>query len=223
MEITETDEYYVVSFFPNAEEVEIDDKPEKGYKAIIGVQDGDHVVMKVMYAKDRFNLDQVIDLAKNIKECPICKRLDAEVGNVKKISLKDNLSLGSAVSQSPSYPAPTKSKPEIFDTGNPLQDMMARIVFNTRLNDTGKVISALALEDENLMREVMPQSIGQMIDLVADLTEYTSGKGTIFKSPEDTKKYVQALREGNKTDKEKEEDKKASIAKKRAGRTIIIS
>ena len=43
MDITETDEYYVVSFFPNAAEVEIDDKPEKGYKAVIGEQSGEHV------------------------------------------------------------------------------------------------------------------------------------------------------------------------------------
>jgi len=218
MEITETDSYYVVSFFPDAEEVEIDDKPEKGYKAVIGVKDGSHVVMKVMYAKDRFNLNQVIDLAKNIKECPICKRLDAEVEVVKKVSLQDNLKKPSTVVETP-VQTEAKPAPSIFNTGNPLQDMLSRIAFHTRLNDTGKVVSALALEDEALMREVMPTTIEGMIDLVANLTEFTSGKGTIFKSPEDTKKYVQALREGNKSPEEREKEKTAI----RKTKTVIIS
>ena len=223
MEITETDEYYVVSFFPNAEEVEIDDKPEKGYKAIIGVQDGDHVVMKVMYAKDRFNLDQVIDLAKNIKECPICKRLDAEVGNVKKISLKDNLSRGSAVNQSPSYPTPTKSKPAIFDTGNPFTDLMARIMFDTKLNPTGQVLAATALDDDVLMEKAMPKTVDGMLSLVADLVDYSSGKGTLYRNPKEVERYAKALRAGSKKKSDNEEDEKTSITKKRAGRTIIIS
>ena len=224
MEITETDEYYVVSFFPDAEEVEIDDKPEKGYKAIIGRQDGEHVVMKVMYAKDRFSLDQVIDLAKNIKECPICKRLNAEVGTVKKISLKDNLSRGSAVNQSPSYPEPTKSKPAIFNTGNPFTDLLAQIMFDTKLNPTGQVLAAAALDDDALMEKAMPKTVDGMVDLVADLVDYSSGKGTLYRDPKEVERYVKALRAGSKKSTESDdEDKKIPVVKKQVGRTIIIS
>ena len=81
MDIAETNNHYVVTFFPNAEEVEIDDKPESGYKAIIGVQDGEHIVMKVMYAKSMYDLNKVVELAGNIRECPICKRLNADVAS----------------------------------------------------------------------------------------------------------------------------------------------
>jgi hypothetical protein len=234
MEITETDKYYIVTFFPNAEEVEIDDKTqEKGYKAIIGVQDGEHVVMKVMYDKsiypydeedrrDRFGVDYVKDtvksLAGNIRECPICNRLNAEVATITRVQLQDRV-------RTPAAPIAQieQSKSELFNTGNPLQDIMTRMMFDTKLNTTGQVATALALEDSSLLERVMPKSIDGVVSLMANLTELSQGKGDIYRSPEEVVAYVKALREGVKQPIDDKSTDKKEIPVFRRASTIIVS
>jgi len=229
MNITETDEYYVASFFPNAEEVEIDDKPEKGYKAIIGEQNGEHVVMKVMYSKDMYDLNKAIELAGNIKECPICKRLDANVASIGSIQLKDQYTAthGQTEPQIQSQTTPVrsvnKSDSGLFDTGNPLQDLMARMMFDTKLNQTGQVATALAMEDEALLERVMPKSIDGIVTLMADLTELSQGKGDIYRTPDEVTDFVKALREGVKKPIDGKKDSKTEVPVFRRASTIIVS
>jgi hypothetical protein len=224
MEIIETPDYYVVTFFPNAEEVQIDDQPKKGYKAVIGQQDGEHVVMKVMYAKSMYDLNRVLELAQNIKECPICQRLDANVANIDRMQLRDP-NAGASV---PSVPATSVAQigqldTELFNTGNPLQDLMSRMMFDTKLNTTGQVATALALEDNALLERVMPKSIDGVVSLMANLTELSQGKGDIYRSPEEVVAYVKALREGVKQPiNDKSPDKKEIPVFRRAS-TIIVS
>lgn len=224
MEIIETDDYYVVTFFPNAEEVEIDDKPEKGYKAIIGEQGGEHVVMKVMYAKSMYGLNKVIELAQNIKECPICQRLDANVANIDRMQLRDPNAGASVQSVLAAPIAQIKQPPsELFNTGNPLQDLMTKMMFDTKLNTTGQVATALALEDESLLERVMPKSIDGVVSLMANLTELSQGKGDIYRSPDEVTEYVKALREGVKQPIDKKSPDKKEIPVFRRASTIIVS
>ena len=218
MDITETDEYYVVSFFPNATEVEIDEKPEKGYKAIIGTQGDEHVVMKVMYAKNMYDLNRVIELAGNITECPVCQRLNADVGKIGSIQLQDQYTTRRAQN----IPALPETQSKIFDTGNPFQDVMAKMLFDTKLNQTGQVAVALALDDSELIEKVMPTSIDGVVNLVANFTELSQGKGSIYRSPEEVTAFVKALREGAKTGDEKTAEKKTTPVFRRAS-TIIVS
>jgi len=224
MEIIETDDYYVVTFFPNAEEVEIDDKPEKGYKAIIGEQGGEHVVMKVMYSKAMYDLNKVLELAQNIKECPICQRLNANVANIDRMQLRDPTA-GMQVQEVPVAPvaraAPISATS--LSTGNPFQDMMAQLMFDTKLNPTGQVIAAAALEDDALMAKSMPTTVEGMVDLVANLTDYASGKGTLFRSPSEVTDYVKALREGAKQPIDEKSTDKKEIPVFRRASTIIVS
>lgn len=221
MDITETNDYYVVSFFPSATEVEIDDKPEKGYKAIIGEQGGEHVVMKVMYAKSMYDLNKVIELAGNIKECPICKQLNENVGDIGTIQLQDQYTARQSqpIQNSPILPA---GQSKIFDTGNPFQDIMAKMLFDTKLNQTGQVAVALALDDSELIEKVMPTSIDGVVNLVASFTELSQGNGSIYRSPEEVTAFVKALREGAKTPEEKEKDKSTPTVFRRAS-TVIVS
>lgn len=220
MDITETNNYYVVTFFPNAEEVEIDDKPKSGYKAIIGLQDGEHIVMKVMYAKSIYDLNEVINLAKNIKDCPICKRLNADVATVGSIQLQDQYTTR-AVQQTD---APIAQQiPTSLNAGSPFQNVMAQLMFDTKLNTTGQVLTAAALEDDALMAKAMPTTVGGMVDLVANLTDYASGKGTLFRSPKEVTEYVKALREGAKQPIDEKEDEKKEIQVFRRASTIIVS
>ena len=231
MDITETDEYYVVSFFPNAAEVEIDDKPEKGYKAVIGEQSGEHVVMKVMYDKsvypydeedrrERFGSDYEKDtvktLAGNIRECPICKRLDANVANIGRVQLYDKQP--TRIDQI----VPEQSRmPTSLRTGNPFQDIMTQLMFDTKLNQTGQVLTAAAMEDDEMMAKAMPTTVEGMVNLVADLTDYASGKGNLFRSPNEVTEYVKALREGAKTPDEKKKDEKTPVVFRRAATVIV--
>jgi hypothetical protein len=227
MEIIETGGHYVVTFFPNAEEVEIDDKPESGYKAIIGKQDGEHVVMKVMYDKNRYDINRVIELAQNIKECPICKRLDANVANIERMQLREP-DTRAAVPMAPAVPAASisQARSELFNTGNPLQDIMTRMMFDTKLNTTGQVATALALEDSALLEKVMPKSIDGVVDLMANLTELSQGKGDIYRSPEEVTAYVKALREGVKQpldEKNGDKSDKQPVQVFRRASTVIVS
>jgi hypothetical protein len=220
MEIIETDDYYVVTFFPNAVEVEIDDKPERGYKAIIGEQSGEHVVMKVMYSKAMYDLNKVIELAQNIKECPICQRLDANVANIDRMQIRDPTA-GMQVPEVPVRAAQIQST--ALSTGNPFHDMMAQLMFDTKLNPTGQVIAAAALEDDVLMSKAMPTTVEGMVDLVANLTDYASGNGTLFRSPREVTDYVKALREGAKQPIDEKSTDKKEIPVFRRASTIIVS
>lgn len=239
MKIFETADYYVVSFFPDAEEVEIDDKTEeKGYKAIMGLQDGHHVVMKVMYdkslyplnAEDRdargFSLDTktvLDDYAPNIGDCAICKRLDANIAQVTEIR-RLNQAPVAAVQMVPAVPviqAPVKSA--LFDTGNPLQDMMTQMLYTTKLNQTGQVATALALEDPVLLEAAMPKTIDGVLGLIGDLTELSQGKGDIYRTPEEVTKYVAALRAGVKQPTAETVAEKKAVPVFRRASTVIIS
>ena len=236
MKINETDEYFVVSFFPNAEEVEIEDKTdEKGYKAIIGIQDGHHVIMKVMYNRDIYPLDEedrrvrgfaegtktvLGDYATRVGECPICKRLDANVDKVTEINRLDQYT----TRQSPIAKAvPAVQTTELFNTGNPLQDLMVRMMFDTKLNTTGQVATALALDDTALLEKVMPKTIDGVVSLMANLTELSQGKGDIYRSPSEVTEFVKALREGVKQPIDEKNNKKTEMPVFRRASTIIVS
>ena len=233
MDITETDKYYVVTFFPNAEEIEIDDKPEKGYKAIIGLQDNEHIVMKVMYDKsiypydeedrrDRFGADYkentVKTLAGNIRECPICKKLNTNVAKIGRVQLYD----GGRTPINQQSPTTQLATSKIFDTGNPFQDVMAKMLFDTKLNQTGQVAVALALDDNELIEKVMPTSIDGVVNLVANFTELSQGKGSIYRSPKEVTAFIKDLRDGAKTEAEKKEENASPVVFRRAS-TIIVS
>lgn len=242
MDIAETDNYYVVTFFPNAEETEIDDKiDEKGYKAIIGLQDGEYIVMKVMYDKNIYPYDEedrierfgagykkdtVKSLAGNIKGCPICNRLNADVAKIGRVQLFDRSTTAPNITSNDEMPHSSigHAESELFNTGNPLQDLMTRMMFDTKLNQTGQVATALALEDSTLLERVMPTSIDGVVTLMANLTELSQGKGEIYRSPDEVTAYVKALREGVKKplDGKTGEAKTVTPMVRRAS-TIIVS
>lgn len=233
MKIHETQDYYVVTFFPDAEEVEIDDKiVEKGYKAIIGLQDGHHVIMKVMYDKSKYPLDEadrvtrnfsqddqtVMYYASHIGECAICKRLDANVGTVTEIT---------RLNQVPAQPVrpvtPVSSATSnFFNTGNLLDDLMSQMLYDTTLNPTGKAAVALALGDKGLIDAAMPRTIDGFVNMFADFAELSQGRGNLRRSPEEVTAYIQALREGAKPD-EPTTVKKAEVPVFRRSSTVIIS
>ena len=79
----------------------------------------------------------------------------------------------------------------------------------------------LLTNGSGLMAKAMPTSIEGVVELVASLTDYASGKGNLFRSPKEVTEYVKALREGAKTPDEKEKDEKTPVVFRRAATVIV--
>ncbi len=118
--------------------------------------------------------------------------------------------------------AQVSAKSPLFDTGNALQNMLTEMLFTTKLNQTGQVATALAIEDPILLQKSMPTTIDGVLDLIGNLTELSQGKGEIYRSPDEVTAYIKAVRNGVKPTTETTVDKKEVPVFRRAS-TVIIS
>ncbi len=92
MRVRETDEGYIVEFFPEAKIVEVKEEPERGWKVEIGYLEKEDVFVpaRVFYDK-RFTLEEVLKYARRLKECKICNELNRNVTDVEEIVAEDKL------------------------------------------------------------------------------------------------------------------------------------
>ena len=73
MKVRETEDGYIVEFFPEARIVEVKEEPERGWKVEIGYLEKEDVFVpaRVFYDK-RFTLEEVLKYARRLEECKIC-------------------------------------------------------------------------------------------------------------------------------------------------------
>ena len=92
MRVRETEDGYVVEFFPQAKVVEVKEEPERGWKVEIGYLENEDVFVpaRVFYDK-RFTLEEVVRYARRLEECKICNSLNMNVTNVEEIVADDKL------------------------------------------------------------------------------------------------------------------------------------
>ena len=92
MKVRETDEGYIVEFFPEAKIVEVKEEPERGWKVEIGYLEKEDVFVpaRVFYDK-RFTLEEVLKYARRLEECKICNELNRNVTDVEEIVAEDKL------------------------------------------------------------------------------------------------------------------------------------
>ena len=92
MRVRETEDGYVVEFFPQAKVVEVKEEPERGWKVEIGYLENEDVFVpaRVFYDK-RFTLEEVLKYARRLEECKICNSLNMNVTNVEEIVADDKL------------------------------------------------------------------------------------------------------------------------------------
>ena len=92
MRVRETEDGYVVEFFPQAKVVEVKEEPERGWKVEIGYLENEDVFVpaRVFYDK-RFTLEEVLKYARRLEECKICNSLNMNVTNVEEIVADDRL------------------------------------------------------------------------------------------------------------------------------------
>ena len=92
MKVRETEDGYVVEFFPQAKVVDVKEEPERGWKVEIGYLENEDVFVpaRVFYDK-RFTLEEVLKYARRLEECKICNSLNMNVTNVEEIVADDKL------------------------------------------------------------------------------------------------------------------------------------
>ncbi len=92
MKVRETEDGYIVEFFPQAKIVETKEEPERGWKVEIGYLENEDVFVpaRVFYDK-RFTLEEVLKYARRLEECKICNSLNMNVTNVEEIVADDKL------------------------------------------------------------------------------------------------------------------------------------
>jgi len=92
MKVRETEDGYIVEFFPQAKIVETKEEPERGWKVEIGYLENEDVFVpaRVFYDK-RFTLEEVLKYARRLEECKICNSLNMNVTNVEEIVADDRL------------------------------------------------------------------------------------------------------------------------------------
>ena len=208
--------WYVVTFFPDAIEDEVVNNDDLGWRATLGMLNGERVPVKVYYRQDRYTLDQVKTYAEKLRECPICNGIDKNAGKVESINVANNYLLKN---QEPKAQATsTRSSNSI---GNMFVDTLMNAMVDSMLTPTGKFFIATLLDDERLLTAALPKNDVEAINIMADFLSADTPKDMIFKSPKEMKKYARALRAGTKTEDEDDEEKPVPTYKHK--RSVIIS
>ena len=92
MKVRETEDGYIVEFFPQAKVVDVKEEPERGWKVEIGyLEDEDVFVPARVFYDKRFTLEEVLKYARRLEECKICNSLNMNVTNVEEIVADDKL------------------------------------------------------------------------------------------------------------------------------------
>ena len=217
-------EWYVVTFFPDAVEAEIDVNEEKGWRVTTGWLDGEAVPMRAYYQQSMYTLDDVKKFAENLHECPICQRLGRDM-SITSIDVANNynrrvqpepvgLGIGLNRRQQPTAP--------VGDMGNMFMDSLVNTLMDTTLTPLGKIMTARLTGNEDLLTRALPKTDEEAFSITADYLSADTPKNMIFRDPKEMKKIATALRARTQTPEEAEEEEKKTPVFKRA-RTMIIS
>ena len=218
--------WYVVTFFENAIENSTVDKPEKGWKAVMGDLHGEQVPMRAYYRTDMYSLDEVVKLAENLRECEICRQFE-EDHSVSEIEVANNYQLKNR-RMTPS-PVPTPSKSLVTGgTGDAFTDVLANTLITTMLTPLGQMVAAKMVGDSDMLEKVSPKTTDDALNIAADFFSAGSPKDMMFRNPKEMKEMATALRAGTKRGEEEEkkkavEDKKVPRRAAGLGRTLILS
>lgn len=195
MELTETDEGWLFTYFPDIPTAYTKDEwKEHGYRITIGTitqHDSTEFVPKsIEYAKSRFSMEEAINYAKNIKTCPLCKGLNAQIDLLTKIKLKDQMN-PDAVKVNVKEPEEKKKKPSSM-----FKDMFTTVFIDALFTRPGMFLIGSLLDDEGLMSLALPAEINdeQMREFIAELCDFFAGDIGLIRSPSELRSYSKSLR-----------------------------
>jgi hypothetical protein len=217
MEITQTDEAWRVTFFPDLRDGLLKDEwAERGYRVQLGITNDPkepYAPKWVDYDKNAFSIDDVVFYAKNIKECPLCKNLNAEVDVLKRIVIhsdggekKAEVSEGEAMDEDKLKKAirqaikELKSEGELEEKGEKVSNLfqsMALDFFKSYFTEPGLLMLSIILDEPTLIEEIIPEGAGEkdMLALRALIADYLSGEIGLVRTPEELHEYSRSLKE----------------------------
>lgn len=111
MKVYERNDRFEVVFFDryDSQPYEINKWAEKGFRAFLAEVDGQYVPVKVEYDKTRHSLNDILEYAKRIQNCPICKSINENIAMLEEIHLQNPPS--SPRPPTPPSPSPSPTTP----------------------------------------------------------------------------------------------------------------
>jgi len=192
-----------LDIFPGLAPVEILDEPSKGYRAVLSLDPTTqrHVVAKVTYNKDMYNIDDVLKKVESLRTCEACDTLDRDRLRLESITVPSAGPLPvSSVIQSPvSAPVPVTLPLSAKATPN-VKDMFANIVMDAYLTDPGKYFLGLLLDDSTLLESASPADKKDMPGFMNDMIDFMSGKVEFMRSADEAREFLSVMREGTEED-----------------------
>ena len=197
-QITEDGNFWKLSIYPTATPVETIDEPEKGYRALLGLDTGSdrHVVMYVWYNKAQYPIGEVLKKIDEMKSCPRCDTLDKD--KLKDVSIEVNNTIQPTLrtAQPATTQAPQRSN---------VKDMFANALFDAYLTPAGKFLVGNVFGDEQLVEDSFPKTPDELAQLWDDTTS-----GKLLRSPEEAKSFMAIIRGVDSPETVKTKAKKAS-------------
>ena len=107
MKVYERNDRFEVVFFEryDSQPYEINKWNEKGFRAFLAEVDGQYVPVRVEYDKSRHSINDILEYAKRIQNCPICKSLNENIAMLEEVHLQNP----PASPHPPTPPSPTPS------------------------------------------------------------------------------------------------------------------
>ena len=167
MKVRETEDGYVVEFFPQAKVVDVKEEPERGWKVEIGYLENEDVFVpaRVFYDK-RFTLEEVLKYARRLEECKICNSLNMNVTNVEEIvaddKLKDYVRKAKEMRMRAAAVKGNGEKKE--EEGKKITEKLGKIAL-TRFYSPAEVLLLGYLADDDELIEIAMNSVKDVDDL----------------------------------------------------------
>ena len=214
-QIFDRNQNWELSIFPNLTPIEILDEPTKGYRAELAFDEttGRHVVSNVIYSKEVYSIDDVIEKVKTLKDCDACDTLDKERLRLESINIPTPpMSSPPPVTYPPStVPVPSNNPPLSKMASPNVKELFSNIVMDAYLTDPGKYFLGLMLDDQTLLESAYPPNKDGIPAFMEDMIDFMSGKTEFMRSPAEAREFLSVMREG--TD---EDDRSTSPAAKRS-------
>ena len=213
---------------PEATPVEEIDEPDKGYHATLGqLPDGRHVVMNVLYNKDRFSVQDVLEKVDNLRNCSRCQTLDKERLKLDKIEVPSSPAPTPAPQQQaqgfqtpPPAPTPTPT-PSPQNKVRNVKDWFGTVFLDAYLTPAGKYFLGIMLDDDQLLESAIPENPQEIPDFMDNVLDFLSGKTDFVRDAEEVREYFDAMR-SNKDSSDEESRSSRARKKKSSSQGIVI-
>ncbi|MCK4733128.1 MAG: hypothetical protein KAT65_11790 [Methanophagales archaeon] len=234
MIIKETEDSWRCIFFKDARDTSVKDEREKGYVVQFGEFREQAVPKYIDYSKANFSLEKAIQYAKNIKECAICKTLNANVDKIESMDLKDQYKKPEVTLDNTKEEL-TQLKKEIVELKslmkperkNVVEGVMSDItkdVIKTIFTVPGRIDMYLTTGDEAFIEDLIPErpTKEDVLEIRAQVADFWAGDIGRVRNEEQMKAYAKQQRDLIKTLRGEEIEEEEPKKKKFGGKKVKV-